>query len=163
MKLLSIHPDSDREIAEDLVRLKKRFFWSKQYWMLTRHRYCAFIVDDGAERPAIVRVALRAGWITDKRSGSRAVDIVAPKTGNYLYQWCWASHDASFSGWLTQPFADELFVHQGFHFSGACSKREADLAYWAVRNFGEAYDMADTMPPPYTANRQYESIKIESR
>jgi hypothetical protein len=163
MRLVAIKPDNDRPIADDLVKLKKKFFWSKQYWKLVRNRNCDFHVMDGAKKPMIVRVSLYAGWITDKRSGSRLVDIIAPKTGNARYQWCWASHDASWSGWLSQPVSDELFVHQGFVFTGECSEEDADLAHWAVSNFGKAYDMDDVMPPPYTNNRQFEHISIEAK
>lgn len=121
--------------------------------------YSALIVTD----EGTFHLDLKAGWITDWRSGSRALDIVAPKFGNGIYECLVFAHDTAYSGWVSKALADEVFVHQGFEFSGECGHTRAQLSYNAVRLFGSAYYMEDVMPKPYTDNRQYESLTLEAK
>ena len=135
--------------------IKKRHWWSTQYWTL-RDGYSARFITDGGT----YHLRLKAGWVTDKRSGSGLLDWCAPKDGNNVYQACVFAHDASYSGWLDKPTADELFVHQGFSYSAECGTRQAQLSYDAVSLFGSAYNLEDEMPAPYTENRNFESLKL---
>jgi len=107
------------------------------------------------------KLRLSKGWITDKRSGSSAVDLIIPKwSKNIIYCSTIAFHDAGYSGYLPKEEVDELF-YQGLLLSGI-SKWRAKLAWSAVSAFGNGgyYDFDDKMPKPYTYNRSFESFEL---
>jgi hypothetical protein len=107
----------------------------------------------------VIDAKMKAGWITDYRSGSSAVDSVVPKKGNQAYNSIIMLHDLAYSGWLTKGMADEL-LKQGMLLSGLASWR-VKLASLAVGLFGGLgyYYLTDTMPEPYKDNRALESLK----
>lgn len=133
-------------------------WYSKKYWVLSTPYHAEFITTDGTWK-----LYLKPGWVTDKRSGSSLIDpIISKWSDNFEYQAVVAAHDVSYSGFMSKKLADELFVHQGFHLSGEMSSFRSDLAYTAVKFFGNSgyYDMYDNLPKPYTFNRNYESLKL---
>jgi hypothetical protein len=153
-KLLHIRAEQDM----DLIPKAKAHWWSKQYWILTAPYHAEFITDDG-----VWHLDLKPMWITDKRSGSSAVDLVVPKWGNRQFQAVVSAHDCSYSGWMSQEYSDDLFVRQGFAKSGEITQARANLAHKAVSTFGSAYHMEDVMPQPYRNNRDFESLILKDR
>ena len=130
---------------------------SSTHWQLTRDYNSSFVTNEG-----VITTSLLAGWVTDKRSGCSLIDKIIPKwSSNYLYQAVVASHDCSYSGWLSKELADELFVHQGFELSGEIGSFRSSLAYQAVKCFGSSgyYSVDDNLPSPYHNNRKYESMR----
>lgn len=128
--------------------------YANGYWILTEDYHVQLVTDEGT-----LCYTMRAGWITDFRSGSSAVDIIVPKRGNDRYTASVLCHDMAYSGWITKDLADEL-LYQGMVLSGQ-SKWRAGLAYKAVQWFGEEsyYSMVSPMPRPYTLNRNLESFE----
>ena len=108
------------------------------------------------------RYIMDKGWVTDLRSGSRACDIIVPKSGNELYNAAILCHDLSYSGWVPKNIADEL-LRQGIMLAGI-SEWRANLVNFAVQTFGNSgyYDLDDVMPKPYTENRQYEHFYLDA-
>jgi len=110
------------------------------------------------------KLKLSKGWITDKRSGSSAVDLIIPKwSKSIIYCATIAFHDAGYSGYLPKEEVDEIF-YQGLLLSGI-SKWRAKLAWSAVSAFGNSgyYGIDDNMPKPYTYNRQLESFELADK
>ena len=128
------------------------------FWRLESHYYAKFHTSEG-----VWHLSLLPGWITDKRSGSDAINWLVPKDGNPEYRAAVFAHDTAYSGWMSQALADHLFIRQGMHLSGEVSQPVANLAYTAVKLFGKSYSMDDTLPPPYELNRKYESLKLKDR
>lgn len=124
------------------------------FWRLTTDFWVRLHTSEG-----VIDAKMNAGWITDYRSGSSAVDSVVPKKGNQAYNSIIMLHDLAYSGHLTKNLADEL-LRQGMILSGLASWR-ANLAFMAVQAFGRGgyYYLTDTMPEPYTDNRALESLK----
>ena len=128
------------------------------FWRLESPYYAKFHTTDG-----VWHLNLAPGWITDKRSGSDCINWVVPKDGNPEYRASVFAHDTAYSGWMSKPLADHLFIRQGMHLSGEVSQPVANLAYTAVKLFGKSYSMDDALPPPYELNRKYESLKLKDR
>lgn len=128
--------------------------YSASHWILDTDYHVHLFTDCG-----VLKFTMLAGWITDFRSGSRAVDVIVPKRGNKTYTASVLCHDMAYSGWIGKDLADEL-LYQGMVLSGQ-SKWRAGLAYKAVRWFGDGgyYDLKSTMPWPYEKNRQLEKFE----
>lgn len=124
------------------------------FWRLTSDFWVRLHTNEG-----VIDAKMKTRWITDYRSGSRAVDIVVPKKGNQAYNSIILVHDLAYSGHLTKNMADDL-LRQGMILAGVASWR-AKLAYMAVQAFGDGsyYYLTDDMPEPYTDNRALESLK----
>jgi len=150
-KLIEIR--AEKEMV--LIPKAKRFWFSTQYWILTQPYHAEFVTDEGTWH-----LDLKPMWITDKRSGSSAVDLVVPKWGNKEYQAVVAGHDTSYSGWMSQDYSDDLFIRQGFHLSGCIGKNRAGLAHTVVNALGRAFTMDDPMPQPYRNNRDFERLVL---
>ena len=107
----------------------------------------------------VIEASMKAGWITDFRSGSGAVDAIVPKTGNDHYNAIVLCHDLFYSGWLTRGLADSL-LDQGMRLAGIASWR-VKLATLAVGLFGGIgyYYLTAPMKDPYQHNRSFEAIK----
>ena len=130
---------------------------SKTHWMINSDYEVRMITDEGT-----LVFRMKAGWITDFRSGSSVVDCIVPKVGNRLYCATILCHDMAYSGHITKALADELLYH-GMVLSGQ-SKFLAGLAYRAVRMFGGTgyYHLDDKMAKPYTRNRILERFEWTS-
>jgi len=128
--------------------------YSKTHWILERDYFVKLVTDEGT-----ITCSMKAGWITDFRSGSSAVDCIVPKRGNDRYTASVLCHDLMYSGWLSKDLADEL-LYQGMVLSGQ-SKWRAGLAFKAVQWFGEDswYSMVSPLPHPYELNRNVEHLE----
>jgi len=151
MRLLEIvvrAPIIDREL---------RKIKCKQYWVATQYARAELITDEGTW----VSEQL-PGWVWDRRSGSRTVDLVVPKSGSDAYNAVLAGHDTSYSGWMSRALSDDLFVRQGFALSGDVGRRMSAVAYRTVRLFGWPgyYDLGAPMPEPYAQNRGLERLYL---
>ena len=129
-----------------------------KFWRLGSLYHARFHTTEG-----VWDLVLQPSWITDKRSGFDGINWLVPKDGNPMYRACIFGHDTAYSGWMSKPLADEIFIHQGLYLSGEVSRPVAGLAHTAVKLFGKAYDMDDQLPPPYELNRKYESLKLKDR
>lgn len=110
-------------------------------------------------------LVLRAleGWITDKRSGSSAIDWFIPKWGGPVspYSRIIAAHDIMWSGWVTRKLSDEL-LRQGMILSGKVSSAKAGIAKFAVDNLGHYYELDEPITGIYAGNRQKELVYWEA-
>lgn len=123
----------------------------KEHWVLTQPAWVRYSTDKGE-----MSFYMDAGWITDKRSGSAICDIVIPKDGTASYDAVISAHDFCYSGHVAKAWADEL-LYQGLVMAGI-PRMKAGIAYYAVKAFGGSgyYKLGETMPHPYTDNREYE-------
>ena len=128
-----------------------------KYWKLTDDFAVNFVTDEG-----IYKLYLKAGWITDLRSGSDAINCIVPKWGNELYVATVLFHDACWSGNLSRELSND-FLRQGMVLSGEVGTLRASLAYYAVSKFGRYYNMDEELPEPYMINRMFEKITIEDK
>ena len=128
-----------------------------KYWKLTDDFAVNVVTDEG-----IYKLYLKAGWITDLRSGSDAINCIVPKWGNELYVATVLFHDACWSGNLSRELSND-FLRQGMVLSGEVGTLRASLAYYAVSKFGRYYDMDEELPEPYTTNRMFERLTIEDK
>lgn len=128
-----------------------------KYWKLTDDYAVNFVTDEG-----IYKLYFKAGWITDLRSGSDAINCIIPKWGNDLFMATVLSHDLMWSGHLSRELSNE-FLRQGMVLSGEVGTLRASLAYYAVSNFGRYYNMDEELPEPYTINRIFEKLTIEDK
>lgn len=129
-----------------------------KFWTLAKPYYAKFITNEG-----VYHLHLKAGWVTDKRSGSSIIDTIIPKWSNNLsYQAVVAAHDCSYSGWISKSLADNLFILQGMPKSGEIGKLKGSLAYYAVTCFGNSgyYSLDDDLPYPYQDNHNFESLVL---
>ena len=154
MKLLDI------VIRAPVVDTELRKIKGKQYWIATQYARSEFITDEGTWISEQL-----PGWVWDRRSGSRAMDIVVPKSGSDVYNAALAGHDTSYSGWMSRALSDNLFIRQGFPISGDAGIKASALAYRCVRLFGGSgyYDLGEPMPEPYTQNRGFERLYLVDR
>lgn len=115
-----------------------------------------FVTDEG-----VWRLRNKAGWITDLRSGTSAINYIIPKWGNEKYNATIALHDTAFSGWMSFELANEL-LYQGMILSGQIGSFRAGLAKNMVSLFGRSgyRNMYEELPSPYTNVRQFESLKL---
>lgn len=128
-----------------------------KYWKLTDGYAVNFVTDEG-----IYKLYFKAGWITDLRSGSDAINCIIPKWGNDLFMATVLSHDLMWSGHLSRELSND-FLRQGMILSGEVGTLRASLAYYAVSKCGRYYNMDEELPEPYTINRLFEKITIEDK
>ena len=103
------------------------------------------------------------GWITDKRSGSSAVDGFIPKWKGpqSMYSRIIAAHDIMWSGWITRALSDEL-LRQGIILSGVAGPVKAGIVKFAVDHFGHYYELEEPLTGIYAGNRQKELVYWEA-
>lgn len=128
-----------------------------KYWKLTDDFAVNFVTDEG-----VYKLYLKAGWITDLRSGSDAINCIVPKWGNEKYVSTVLFHDFCWSGNLSRELSND-FLRQGMVLSGEVGTLRASLAYYAVSKFGKYYNMDEELPEPYTINRMFEKLTIEDK
>ena len=138
-----------------LIKLTGKY---KKYWRLQTFYHALFYTSEG-----VYDLKLYPGWITDKRSGSNAINFIVPKDGCEEYNACVFAHDTAYSGFISKLLADALFVQQGFYVSKEVSKPIANIAHTTVRIFGNSYDLNDEMPDPYTNNRNFENLYLKAK
>ena len=126
----------------------------KGYWRLMGDAYITLVTDEGH-----ITAHLLKGWVTDKRSGSDAINLFVPKwCGPYsTYSAIVAFHDCYWSGWISRALSDEL-LRQGMILSGKVSERRAAVVKFAVDHFGHYYDLSENLPGVYKFNRSMEGI-----
>lgn len=124
------------------------------YWRLSQDSYIFLHTNEGT-----IRASLSKGWVTDKRSGSDAINLFVPKwCGPYsTYSAIVAFHDCAWSGWISRSLSDEL-LRQGMIISGKVSERRAAVVKFAVDHFGHYYDLSENLPGVYKFNRSMEGI-----
>ena len=128
--------------------------YNQDYWRLESQYYRAkFHTNEGTWD-----LILLHGWITDKRSGSDAINWLVPKDGNPEYRACVFAHDTAWSGRMSRALSNDLFIRQGFAMSNEVSQPIANLSKFTVDHFGRYYDFNEPLPPPYENNRQLESL-----
>lgn len=129
-----------------------------KYWILQEPYSADFVTDIGT-----FKLRLKAGWITDYRSGSSLIDCIVPKKGNKLFNCSVLCHDCAYSGHIPKDEADEL-LRQGMILSGLAEWR-ANMAYTAVQAFGGSayYDLETPLKTPYTDNREKEYLELEAK
>jgi len=139
-------------IVTEQPKLSK-LVWKRGYWILDKDFEAVFITDE-----ATYTLRLRAGWITDLRSGSSWVDWIVPKRGSKEYNAIIMLHDCAYSGWLEKNDADSL-LRRGL-VVGGLSELRAEIAYSAVHIAGGSgyYKLDQRMPTPYTHNRSCEFL-----
>lgn len=147
MKLLDI----------EIIKPLKMAPLDSKYWKLADDYAVNFVTDEG-----IYKLYLRAGWITDLRSGSDAINCIVPKWGNELYVATVLFHDCCWSGHISRELSND-FLRQGMILSGEVGTLRASLAYYAVSKYGRYYNMDEELPEPYTINRMFEKITIEDK
>ena len=128
------------------------------YWKLGRDYWTSIYTDSG-----VYHCEMKKGWVTDKRSGSTAVDIIVPKSWNADYDAIILSHDFLYSGHLCRATADWI-LKEGMIWSGI-SEWKANLAYSAVRIAGGSawIDIDLPLPSPYQNNRELEKFTWEPK
>jgi len=128
------------------------------YWTLGKPYWTRIYTSEG-----ILHQQMDIGWVTDKRSGSRAVDIVVPKTLNADYDAIILSHDFFYSGHVSRQLADFILLH-GMMWAGISSWR-AHLAYAGVRVGGATgyFDIDEPLTAPYEGNRLLEHFTWEPK
>lgn len=108
----------------------------------------------------------KLGWITDLRSGTDAINWFIPKKGNDEYNAIILFHDFSWSGWISRSLSNEL-LRQGIILSETRGEHVASIVKFTVDHVGHYYNLEDTLPEPYTVNRQLESfnwtIEVKNR
>jgi len=131
---------------------------SKKFWVFRSFYHARFHTTEG-----VYDLCIHPGQVTDKRSGSDAINWLVPKEGNEEYNAYIYGHDTAYSGWISKGLADDLFIRQGFYKSKEVCKVLAECSYKMVGIFGKAYGMDDVMPYPYTHNRMFESLVLEAK
>ena len=125
---------------------------SKKYYDLTDDFNVRLHTSEG-----VLDSYMKAGWMTDLRSGTDAINWFIPKHGNDEYNAIILFHDFSWSGWISRSLSNEL-LRQGIILSGTRGERVANIVKVTVDHFGHYYNLEDTLPEPYTVNRQLESF-----
>lgn len=128
-----------------------------KYWKLTDDYAVNFVTNEG-----VYKLYLKAGWITDLRSGGDVINGIVPKWGNKLYMAVILFHDCCWSGHVSRELSNE-FLRQGMVLSGEIGTLRASLAYYAVSSFGTYYNIDDELPEPYTLNRLFEKVTIDDK
>jgi len=130
---------------------------SDTHWKLGTPYWTRIHTSEG-----VLHSEMGIGWVTDKRSGSRVVDLVIPKTWTPDYDALICTHDFFWSGHVSRALADWCLLH-GLQWCGISSIR-AHLAYAGVRVCPSGYYELDAvMPLPYTNNRALEHFTWEPR
>lgn len=124
------------------------------YWRLSQDSYIILHTNEGD-----IRAGLLKGWVTDKRSGSDAINWFVPKWEGPRspYSAIVAFHDFSWSGWLSRALSDEL-LRQGMVLSGIVSSPRAAVVKITVDHFGHYYDLSEKLPGVYADNREKEHL-----
>lgn len=127
---------------------------AKGYWRLSQDSRIILHTNEGD-----ISAALYKGWVTDKRSGSDAINVFVPKWEGPLssYSAIVAFHDFSWSGWISRALSDEL-LRQGMILSGIVSERRAAVVKFVVDHFGHYYYLSEKLPGVYEDNRQKEKL-----
>ena len=123
---------------------------TSKYYKLTSDYNIRLHTNEG-----ILDAYMKAGWITDLRSGSDAINWFIPKHGNDEYNAIILFHDFSWSGHISRSLSNEL-LRQGIILSGTRGERVASIVKITVDHFGTYYNLDDNLPEPYTVNRQFE-------
>src|SRR5574344_1179605 len=124
------------------------------YWRLSQDSYIFLHTNEGT-----IRASLSKGWVTDKRSGSDAINWFVPKWDGprSIYSAIVAFHDFAWSGWISRALSDEL-LRQGMILSGLVSERRAAVVKFTVDHFGHYYELEEKLPGVYVFNRQKEKL-----
>jgi len=125
---------------------------SKKYYDLTDDFFIRLHTSEGVLEPY-----MKAGWVTDLRSGTDAINWFIPKHGNDEYNAIILFHDFSWSGWISRSLSNEL-LRQGIILSGTRGEKVASIVKFTVDHVGHYYNLNDELPEPYTCNRQLESF-----
>lgn len=128
-------------------------------WQATSLMQCRFVTDEG-----VWKLRNKPSWLTDLRSGSSWIDCIIPKMGNTVYTAGILLHDTAFSGKMSFDLANEM-LRQCMILSGEVGPFRAGLAHTAVSRFGRShyYGVDDDLPEPYTTNRVFEGLTLESK
>ena len=124
------------------------------YWRLSQDSCVILHTNEGD-----IRASLSKGWVTDKRSGSDAINWFVPKWDGprSIYSAIVAFHDFAWSGWISRELSDEL-LRQGMILSGLVSARSAAIVKFTVDHIGHYYDLSEKLPGVYVFNRQKEKL-----
>ena len=143
----------------DVVILEPRVLKkiSKNLWMLEKPWHFDLFTNEFR-----IMVRNQPGWITDKRSGTDAINCIVPKDGNDIYNAVIGFHDTAWSGWLTRALSNEIMA-QGMVFSKEVSVPVSRISKFMVDNFGHYYQFDDELPPPYTNSRKLELIRLVAK
>lgn len=94
-------------------------------WTLLEPWKCALEIGKyiHSEKPSWVVYDVNAGFQTDLRSGSKAINLIAPKKGSHRAEISWIIHDLN--------FYEKLF---SFNVSNdiLCSMLETELSKWRI-------------------------------
>lgn len=126
----------------------------KKYWVLEQKWYFDIVTNRFT-----IMVRNQPGWITDKRSGSDAINWLVPKDGNDIYDAFIGFHDTAWSGWLGRYFSNNILC-LGMVFSKEVYKPVAYLARKTLDRFGKYYSFHEELPIPYTNNRSFEQLTV---
>ena len=131
----------------------------KGYWRLAENYSVALWLSID-EKDYLALMKCQKGHVSDRRSGSSAIDKFLPKFGNPIYNAFIYLHDVSYSGYLKRLLAD-LILCEGWKTSGEDST-EANVGYGFVRMFGWMgyYKATDKLKPPYQDNRALEHLQM---
>ena len=130
----------------------------KGYWRLSQDSHIILHTNEGD-----LRASISKGWVTDKRSGSDAINWFVPKWDGPLsiYSAIVAFHDFAWSGWISRALSDEL-LRQGMILSGLVSERRAAVVKFTVDHFGHYYELEEPLTGIYAGNRQKELVYWEA-
>ena len=128
------------------------------YWRLSQDSDIFLHTNEGT-----IRASLYKGWVTDKRSGSDAINWFVPKWDGprSIYSAIVAFHDSAWSGWISRELSDEL-LRQGMILSGLVSERRAAVVKFTVDHFGHYYELEEPLTGIYAGNRQKELVYWEA-
>lgn len=127
----------------------------KKYYKLTKDFNIRLHTNEG-----ILNAYMKAGWITDLRSGTDAINWFIPKKGNDEYNAIILFHDFSWSGHISRKLSNEL-LRQGIILSNTRGEYVANVVKFTVDHFGHYYELEDKLPEPYTVNREFEVFHWE--
>lgn len=124
------------------------------YWRLSQDSYIFLHTNE-----VTIRASISKGCVTDKRSGSDAINWFVPKWDGprSIYSAIVAFHDFAWSGWISRELSDEL-LRQGMILSGLVSARSAAIVKFTVDHIGHYYDLSEKLPGVYVFNRQKEKL-----
>lgn len=127
----------------------------KKYYKLTKDFNIRLHTNEG-----ILNAYMKAGWITDLRSGTDAINWFIPKKGNDEYNAIILFHDFSWSGHISRKLSNEL-LRQGIILSNTRGEDVANVVKFTVDHIGHYYELEDKLPEPYTVNREFEVFHWE--
>lgn len=138
-------------------------FFRNGLWRLSKLFKCEVYTDEG-----VLRFYADAGFITDMRSGSDAINAIIPKfTGNNIYNSAILVHDMNYTvlpnqeHLVSKDLADDLLANMAIY-SGEIGKVKAGIMKCAVKLAGDsAYYAPDE--PPYNENGKMISLKWSAR